>query len=229
MIVHRKVFEEVGGFRLDYNISMDFEWMCRVHKAGYRGYYWKKTPVVRMDGTGITSTREHLAMWEAFHALKKLKKRGFKNYKLVIAGDKGWLYKQIFKEIKSCNMEKEILFLGCVKDEDLHKLYNCADIFIYPSLYEGFGFPPLEAMACGIPVITSNTSSFPEVVDDAGIMVDPDDVNSLCEALYNVLKDKELWHRMSEKGLERVKLFSWKETARKMLEIYDEVLSKNNY
>lgn len=70
MVVHRKVFEDVGGFRLDYNISMDFEWMCRVHKAGYRGYYWKKTPVVRMDGTGISSTREYLAIWEAFHALK---------------------------------------------------------------------------------------------------------------------------------------------------------------
>lgn len=70
MVVHRKVFEDVGGFRLDYNISMDFEWMCRVHKAGYKGYYWKKTPVTRMDGTGITSTREHLAIREAFRALK---------------------------------------------------------------------------------------------------------------------------------------------------------------
>ena len=70
MVVHRKVFEDVGGFRLDYTFSMDFEWMCRVLKAGHKGHYWKNTPVVRMDGTGITSTREHLAMREAFHALK---------------------------------------------------------------------------------------------------------------------------------------------------------------
>jgi glycosyltransferase involved in cell wall biosynthesis len=161
-------------------------------------------------------------------AFKKLKELGFENYKLVIAGDKGWLYKQIFDEIKSSDLQKEVLFLGIVGDEDLPMLYNCADIFVYPSLYEGFGLPPLEAMACGIPVITSNTSSLPEVIDNAGIMVDPDDVNSLCEAMYNVLKDKELWHNMSNKGLERSKLFSWKGTAKKILEIYDEVLSKNN-
>ncbi len=175
---------------------------------------------------GTLETRKNVIT--LIRAFKQLKKRGFKNYKLVVAGDKGWLYKQIFKEIKSCNMMKEILFLGCVKDEDLPMLYNCADIFIYPSLYEGFGLPPLEAMACGIPVITSNTSSLPEVIDNAGIMVDPNDVNSLCEAMYNVLKDRELWHHMSNKGLERTKLFSWKETAKKVLEIYDEVLVKKN-
>ncbi|MFQ5714750.1 MAG: glycosyltransferase [Candidatus Scalinduaceae bacterium] len=160
-------------------------------------------------------------------AFKKLKELGFKNYKLVIAGDKGWLYKQIFKEIESSGLQKEVLFLGIVKDEDLPTLYNCADVFVYPSLYEGFGLPPLEAMACGVPVITSNTSSLPEVVDNAGIMIAPDDVNSLCEAMSSVLKDEELWHQMSNKGLERAKLFSWKETAKKILEIYDEVLVKN--
>ena len=162
-------------------------------------------------------------------AFKKLKELGFKNYKLVIAGDKGWLYKQIFDEIKSSDLQKEVLFLGIAEDESLPMLYNCADVFVYPSLYEGFGLPPLEAMACGIPVITSNTSSLPEVIGSAGIMIDPDDVNSLCEAMYNVLKDKELWYHMSKNGLERSKLFSWKETAKKILEIYDEVLSKNNY
>ena len=162
-------------------------------------------------------------------AFKKLKGRGLKDYKLVIAGDKGWLYKRIFDEVKSNDLQKEVLFLGIVEDEDLPMLYNCADIFVYPSLYEGFGLPPLEAMACGIPVITSNTSSLPEVVGNAGIMVDPDDVNSLCESMCNVLKDKELWCHMSKKGLKRAKLFSWEETARKVLELYDEVLSKNNY
>jgi glycosyltransferase involved in cell wall biosynthesis len=161
-------------------------------------------------------------------AFKKLRERGLRDYKLVIAGDKGWLYKQIFDEIKSSDLQKEVLFLGIIGDEDLPMLYNCADMFVYPSLYEGFGFPPLEAMACGIPVITSNTSSLPEVIGDAGIMVNPTDVNSLCERMYNLLKDKELWHYMSNKGLERSKLFSWKETAKKILEIYDEILSKNH-
>ncbi|MBT6229755.1 MAG: glycosyltransferase family 4 protein, partial [Candidatus Scalindua sp.] len=148
-----------------------------------------------------------------------------KDYKLVIAGEKGWLYKQIFKEVEHRDLKKEILFLGVVKDEDLPMLYNCADIFVYPSLYEGFGLPPLEAMACGIPVITSNTSSLPEVIGNAGIMVDPEDDNSLSEAIFNVLKDEDLRYQMSKNGLKRAKLFSWEKAAKEILEIYDEVLT----
>ncbi|MGR3292445.1 MAG: glycosyltransferase [Candidatus Scalindua sp.] len=162
-------------------------------------------------------------------AFKKLREKGFEDYKLVIAGDKGWLYKQIFEEVEDSDLKKEILFLGVVSDGDLPMLYNCADIFVYPSLYEGFGLPPLEAMACGIPVITSNTSSLPEVIGDAGIMVDPTDVTSLCENMYNLLKDRGLWYHMSSKGLERSKLFSWDNTAKQILKIYDEVLSVYKY
>jgi len=158
-------------------------------------------------------------------AFKKLKEKGCKDYKLVIAGERGWLYRQIFKEATLGNIEQEILFLGVVSDDDLPQLYNCADIFVYPSLYEGFGLPPLEAMACGIPVITSNTSSLPEVVGDAGIMVNPTDVNSLCEVMYSVLTDKELRNRMSRMGRERSKLFSWNKAANEILEIYDGMLS----
>ena len=160
-------------------------------------------------------------------AFKKLMEKDVDGYKLVIAGDKGWLYEQIFNEVEHSDLKKEILFLGVVKDEDLPMLYNCADIFVYPSLYEGFGLPPLEAMACGIPVITSNTSSLPEVIGDAGIMVDPTDVNSLCEAMHSVLTNKKLWQHMSNKGLERSKLFSWDNTVKQILKIYDEALSKN--
>jgi len=159
-------------------------------------------------------------------AFNKLREKGFEDYKLVIAGEKGWLYEQIFKEVEHSDMKNEILFLGVVKDEDLPMLYNCAEIFVYPSLYEGFGLPPLEAMACGIPVITSNTSSLPEVIGNAGIMVDPGDANSLSEAMCKVLKDKELRLRMRNMGLERSKLFSWDNTAKQMLKIYDEALSK---
>ncbi|MBT6049820.1 MAG: glycosyltransferase [Candidatus Scalindua sp.] len=158
-------------------------------------------------------------------AFKKLREKGFEAYKLVIAGEKGWLYTQIFKEVEHSGLKNEILFLGVVKDEDLPALYNCADIFVYPSLYEGFGLPPLEAMACGIPVVTSNTSSLPEVIGDAGIMVDPDDVNSLCETMCNLLTDKELRCQMSKNGLKRAKLFSWEKAANEILEIYDDALS----
>ncbi|HIP90277.1 MAG TPA: glycosyltransferase family 1 protein, partial [Candidatus Nanopusillus sp.] len=111
-------------------------------------------------------------------AYYKLKKQGLP-HKLVITGKKGWKYRSIFKTINKLNLRKDVIFTGYVPDEDLPTLYNAADLFVYPSLYEGFGLPPLEAMACGTPVITSNTSSLPEVVGDAGIMVDPYDVDGL--------------------------------------------------
>jgi len=127
------------------------------------------------------------------------------------------------------NLEQAVLFSGTVRDKDLPLLYNCAKIFVYPSLCEGFGWHPLEAMACGIPVITSNTSSLPEIVDSAGIMVDPTDVSSLCDSMYDLLQDMELWHRMKNKGLERSKLFSWEKAAEETLAVYDEVLLMKNY
>jgi glycosyltransferase involved in cell wall biosynthesis len=158
-------------------------------------------------------------------AFKRLLERGFKDYILVIAGERGWLYKRIFEEIKSSGMEQSIRFLGVVDDGELPMLYNCADLFVYPSLYEGFGLPPLEAMACGIPIITSNTSSLPEVVGNAGIMIDPSDIESLSEEMYRVLKDKELRHRMSRDGLKRSKMFTWEKTVNNVLGVYNEVFS----
>ncbi|GAH75739.1 unnamed protein product, partial [marine sediment metagenome] len=97
------------------------------------------------------------------------------------------------------------------------------DLFVYPSFYEGFGIAALEAMACGTPVITSNASAFSEVVGDAGIMVDPYDVGGLAEAMRQVLTNKALRQDMIEKGLERVKMFSWEKTARETLKVYEEV------
>ena len=185
-----------------------------------------KLPSKMILNVGTLEPRKNVV--SLIRAFKKLREKGIEGYKLVIAGDKGWLYEEIFKEVGRSDLMQEILFLGVVSDEDLPILYNCADIFVYPSLYEGFGLPPLEAMACGIPVITSNTSSLPEVIGDAGIMVDPTNVNSLCNAMQSVLTNKELWHHMSNKGLERSKLFSWEATAKKIVEIYDEVLSEKN-
>jgi len=182
-----------------------------------------KLPSKMILNVGTLEPRKNVV--SLIKAFEKLKQKGCKDYKLVIAGEKGWLYKQIFKEVEHSDLKNEIMFLGVVKDEDLPMLYNCADIFVYPSLYEGFGLPPLEAMACGIPVITSNTSSLPEVIGDAGLMVDPTDVTSLCENMYNLLKDRKLWYHMSSKGLERSKLFSWDNTAKQILKIYDEAFS----
>ncbi len=186
----------------------------------------KNLPSKMILNVGTLEPRKNIvALIKAF---EKLRERGLNDYSLVIAGGKGWLYKQILEEIKNNEVSQSILYLDVVKDEDLPVLYNCADIFVYPSLYEGFGLPPLEAMACGVPVITSNTSSLPEVVGDAGIMVNPTDVNSLCDNMYNLLSDKELKNCMRIKGLERSKLFSWEKAAKDMLGIYNELCSKTS-
>jgi anaerobic magnesium-protoporphyrin IX monomethyl ester cyclase len=185
-----------------------------------------KLPSKMILNVGTLEPRKNVV--SLIKAFKKLREKGVKDHKLVIAGEKGWLYKEIFKEVDHSDLKQEIIFLGVVRDQDLPMLYNCADIFVYPSFYEGFGLPPLEAMACGIPVITSNSSSLPEVIGDAGIMVSPTNVNSLCEAMQSVLTNKGLWHHMSNKGLERCKLFSWEATANKIVEIYDELLSEKN-
>jgi len=156
-------------------------------------------------------------------AYYKLRKDGGK-YKLVIAGGKGWQYKEIFETIKRLNLQKDVIFTGHIPDDDLPKLYNAADLFVFPSVYEGFGIPPLEAMACGIPVITSNASSLPEVVGDAGIMIDPYDVNGLAKAMHEVLNNEELKEDMIKKGLERAKMFGWERCAKETLEVYEEVI-----
>jgi glycosyltransferase involved in cell wall biosynthesis len=143
--------------------------------------------------------------------------------KLVIVGMKDFLYQRIFDTAKHLKLGKEIIFTGRVEQEDLPILYNGADFFVYPSFAEGFGVPPLEAMACGIPVITSNTTSLPEVVGDAGILVDPQNIDELSQAMYMLIKDADLRGKMKNRGLERSKLFSWHRTADKVLRIYEEV------
>jgi glycosyltransferase involved in cell wall biosynthesis len=157
---------------------------------------------------------------KSFYKLKKSKL----NHKLVIVGGKGWKYTRIFDLIEGLNLENDVIFTDYVSDEYLVKLYNEADLFVYPSLYEGFGLPPLEAMACGCPVITSNTSSLPEVVGDAGVMVDPNDIDSLTESMIKILTDNEYREEMGRKSLERAHMFSWKKTAEETWDVYKEVL-----
>jgi glycosyltransferase involved in cell wall biosynthesis len=125
-----------------------------------------------------------------------------------------------FVEHISHNLQNDVIFTGYISDEDLPALYNAADLFVYPSIFEGFGLPPLEAMACGTPVITSNTSSLPEVVGNAGIMVDPYDVDRLADAMYEVLSNVGLREDMIKRGLEKAKMFSWDKCARETLKVF---------
>ncbi len=141
------------------------------------------------------------------------------NVKLVIAGEKGWLYKDVFKTAQQSRFSKEIIFTGFVDNNDKPYLYNLASLFVYPSFYEGFGFPPLEAMACGVPTITSNLSSLPETVAKSAIMIDPYNIDEFAWAMEIGLKDKNLRKKLKEEGIKQVKKFSWQKCAQETLDI----------
>lgn len=142
---------------------------------------------------------------------------------LVIAGKPGWYTKSLCQLVEVYKLRRRVHFIGYVTDDDLPKLYNLAALFVYPSRYEGFGLPPLEAMACGVPVICSNAASLPEVVGDAAYVVPPDAPEVLAAAIRQVLENHQLRAAMRSKGLERAKRFTWEETARRTIAIYEKL------
>jgi glycosyltransferase involved in cell wall biosynthesis len=142
---------------------------------------------------------------------------------VVVAGKKDRRYPEVEQYLDRAGAHGEVRFAGSLDDDQLIPLYNAADVLVLPSLYEGFGLPPLEAMACGIPVICSNRASLPEVVGDAGILVEPTDVRAIADAMERVFTDGALRARMSAAGLERAKLFPWKRTAEETLALYNEL------
>ncbi len=146
----------------------------------------------------------------AFHLLKR-------KYKikecLVIAGLPGRDYKYLLTKVKGLRLEEEVMFTGFVSDDDLPALYSAASIFVYPSLYEGFGLPLLEAMACGTPVVVSNSTSLPEVVGNAGVLFNPTCQEEMACGIYNILINKQYQDQLIDKGKQRVKQFTWEKTA----------------
>ncbi len=159
--------------------------------------------------------------WEGFEGVVIGKKKNiFKDLKLVIAGEKGWLYKDIFEKAKNAKSKNDIIFTGFIEDQDKPYLYNLANIFVYPSFFEGFGFPPLEAMASGVPTIVSNTSSLPEVVGDGAIKIDPYKIEELTYAIRKVLEDSELRDDLIKKGIKQARKFDWNKTAKEVLKIF---------
>lgn len=161
--------------------------------------------------------RNIIRLLEAFSILKKDKAI---NQKLVIAGP-GKEYFNLDEQIIKYGVKDEVIYLGYVEQEDMPLLYNAASFFIYPSLYEGFGLPVLEAMSCAKAVITSNVSSLPEVLDDSGLLVDPYSTNELCGAIYKLARDNALRDKLGRMALSRSKIFSWDKTARQTVEIYE--------
>jgi glycosyltransferase involved in cell wall biosynthesis len=166
---------------------------------------------------GTIEPRKNLGrLLDAVAALK----REFPGLKLVLVGKKGWLYDSFFQKLAQSGLESEVLFPGFVAEEDLPLVYQLATVFAFPSVYEGFGLPPLEAMACGVPVVCSNASSLPEVVGGGGLMVDPHDTSALTAALRRVLADEPLRQELSGRGVEQAARFSWDRAARETLDVY---------
>ncbi|MDQ3012875.1 MAG: glycosyltransferase family 4 protein [Acidobacteriota bacterium] len=144
---------------------------------------------------------------------------------LVLCGGHGWLFDEVFKLVEELKLQDQVRFTGYVADEDLPALYSAAEVFVYPSLYEGFGLPPLEAMACGTPTITSNVSSLPEVVSSAGLLHDPNSSQDLARQIITML-DPQTREHFRQAGLKQAACFSWDRAARETQGVYDEVFQQ---
>ena len=171
---------------------------------------------------GTIEKRKNVAnLLRAFFDLKRGKKIP---HLLVIVGMKGWGGEEAFNLLENSELKEEVKLLGYIQRKDMIPLYNAADLFVYASSYEGFGFPILEAFSCGIPVITSNTTSCGEIAGDAAFTIDPQNTGALKEAIERISADKGLREDLRSKGLKRARLFSWEETARQFQKIFHKVI-----
>lgn len=170
---------------------------------------------------GTLEPRKNLSgLLKAFHFLKNQKKIP---HKLLLIGKEGWFYKPIFKQILDLDLSKDIIKTGFVDDDETPYLLNGADVFVYPSFYEGFGLPPLEAMACGTPVVVSNSSALPEICGDAAKYCNPKDPADIAQKILEFVSSEEHRKEFSKKGLQRASEFSWEKCAKETLSIYKKV------
>jgi glycosyltransferase involved in cell wall biosynthesis len=159
---------------------------------------------------------------EAWQAVKNSPEG--KDYKLVLAGRRGWKYEPIFRRIAELKLQNEIIWLDFVPDKDLPTLYSMAELFVFPSLYEGFGIPPLEALACGTPVVVSDNSALKEVFEGVAVLCNAQDISSITESILKIMRsldgDKKLVSELRENGLERAHRFTWERAAEETLKVY---------
>lgn len=170
---------------------------------------------------GSIQPRKNLSRLIAAYSSLRRARPEVKLPKLVLVGKCAWLYDELLRTINELDVCNSVILTGYVPEADLPALYSGALCFVYPSYFEGFGLPPLEAMKCGAAVIVGNRTSLPEVVGDAGILVDPFDVDDIAQAIERVISDSNLRSHLRAKGLERARLFDWRETARQTLAVYE--------
>jgi len=174
---------------------------------------------------GLIEPRKNLSsLFKAYAKLVKTQEI-MEDIHLVLAGRWGWESKKLLTLVSDLNVTENVHFPGYIDQEDMAYLYNLAKVFVYPSFYEGFGLPVLEAMACGTPVITSNISSMPEFVGNSGILVDPNDIDQLERSIKELLINERLREELKKKSILKAKEFTWKNTALKTLDVYQRVLN----
>lgn len=184
--------------------------------AAVRQRYGLERPFI----LGVSTLEPRKNFCGLIEAFARLSERRRLPHDLVIAGGKGWLYEPIFAKVRELGLEARVRFPGHVADDDLPALYSLAACLAYPSFYEGFGFPPLEAMACGTPVVATRTSSLPEAVGEAGILIDPYDLESLSDGLDRVLHDETLRATLVAAGREQARQFTWERAGQELLAAY---------
>jgi glycosyltransferase involved in cell wall biosynthesis len=173
---------------------------------------------------GSIQPRKNLGRLIASYSCLRRKQPSVKLPKLVLVGKRAWLYDETLKAIQENGLRDSIILTGYVPERDLPALYSGAICFVYPSFFEGFGLPPLEAMKCGVPVIAGNRTSLPEVMGEAGLLVDPFDVQALASAIERLIGNSDFRNELRVKGLEQARKFDWRETARQTLKVYSEVV-----
>ena len=171
------------------------------------------------------NVKPHKNLGRLIDAFQIVRNRGLDHLKLVLIGDDISKYAALRRAVHQHQLHKYVRFLGYLPEETLAVMYRLAGVFVFPSLYEGFGLPPLEAMASGTPVVTSNVSSLPEVAGDAALLVDPYEPAAIADGIYRVLTDEELRRDLRRKGLARARQFSWEQSVRRVREIYGEATS----
>jgi len=192
----------------------DDEQMARVRER-----YQLHAPFLLYSG----NVKPHKNLERLIDAFARLRRRGFNDIKLLITGNEISRYATLRRAVHHYNLHRHVRFLGFLETETLAILYRLADAFVFPSLYEGFGLPPLEAMASETPVLTSNISSLPEVTNDAALLVDPYDPDAIAEGMHRILSDTALRERLVSRGRARAASFSWEDSAKRVLSIYQQV------
>ena len=186
---------------------------------------WRGLPERFVLWVGTLEPRKNLTTLLRAYALLKEQSR-LDGWPLIVVGERGWLYEDTLRLVEALRLTDEVRFIGPAPPQELAYLYNAARLFVFPSLYEGFGFPPLEAMACGTPVVAAHTSSLPEVLGEAALFVAPHDAEGFADAIERVLADEALWRELRQRGLAQAACYSWEKTATQTLALYREVAGR---